>query len=290
MRMFVMVVAQEEFSSGVLKLRFDTYGNNSTLFTFLQDKARAIDLTHEVTEEPHMVFLDRFSSFEWTYADFPLSYDPNINVNNYKDATFELEVTGINNTDLTLQIDGQGIQSVNRGDIHSFVTGSESGSYNALSANQEIKESSVFDAANQFQSEVGGAFKDGQKFRKFINKISSEVDSTSIANYPILGTLQNALRTIASSSPIGNAAIAAIGFFVGGGTKSGISFPSKYYTATRLKGTGTMDTKKDIPSVEIAIPGGTDNDNLPTGVIVGNNYNKPLGVYAIKSTPNIIYK
>ena len=290
LRLFTIVPTTSDFTNGYITLKFDdsNSGLKANFLTYNQSAANALDKDVSSNGVETSIFAENFNGQQWVYADFPMAYDPDITTADYKNATLLFVFTGNTESTISLELNGKGLLSTNQSEVRDFLSGSPEGSFNFMSPSENVGQNSTI---NDFFGTVGGAFENGESFAGFVNNLAdSTISDSLVLQHSFLGPIRNTLSTFADAVPLGNAALSAINFFVGGGFGSQPSFPTRFFTANKLQGGGDIITSVSPATVEIPIPGGSDSNNLPAGVIAPLNYNKPLGVFNLKETPVLEYK
>ncbi len=215
---------------------------------FVKDKDNNIDYDPGKS----LVTVTNVSPDEWSYADFVISYDPT--VTDTEDLCFTIKIYGVKKSDVELG-----------GDI----------TLNQVFGNNRQKHSASISA--------GDVLSAGQKavdYYKSVQEFAASSEASKGEWYS--GILNAAGAAITASGPWGPvvgalAGIASSGIF---GGKSSRPVPMNFKGTITL--TGTITENNLIYSFLLSVPGteisNSDSSNL-------SFYNKPLGIFSIKSKP-----
>lgn len=306
LRFFIFVPPRgESFTKFAIELSFGSTTKTTSL-ALLGPRALGLDAVQEAKKRRGYVVKQKedIGDLKWVFADFPISYDPDIKTRG-PDPTFSFFIRGIRISTIEADITG----SINQilPELGTYGLPANEG----LSREGDISFGNAVTAAKQaystyenwesMRSKVNKTAEDGvlraymgvtnidsltpeQRTEKFMER-----DARILNGYKpgvkesywgdLLGVGKS---TVAELVPFAGAVIGLFDFFVSGGRTVEKERPAPMSFQANLKFKGTIDLETSIANITFPVPGGNHSHIDPLQPLF---LDQPLGVFALRNTP-----
>jgi hypothetical protein len=239
----------------------------------------------QVGSQDELISINESNGFGWQVGEFSLIFDPYITGSWYTNASINLVVYGIKNSDFNATINGIAANNVAKN--FSFTTtnnsATSSGGFDFTAKGEKItklgeKIENARKNINEGAKKVGNALNGSP-----VNSIKGDLllAAVELENFTDeSGGLGKILSGVSGTFKAAGGALSLIGT-VTGFFSSSESKPAVTYSSYNLALAGTISGKTTIASATFSIPGAIQSVNNTSNTY----YNCPVGFFNIKSTP-----
>ncbi len=235
---------------------------------------------YAVDNDMILVVIPAVGTKSWACADFPVTFDPNVTAEMYRNSHLQFKFLGCNN--FNINIEGtQTPQDLATTKGQFTVTGKSgdfSSTLNKLSLlNTRLKKD--LKTASEISSKVKEVLgKIPEDSKPFLLKFKKE---TSAFN----NDFSTVIKGVSSVQPAIGAVLGILSTFAGSDPNSSTQ-TSPTATAYDIKLSGTMDINQVLNGCDLKVPGALKQINQPNPPIT--YYDCPLGLINLKTTPTVL--
>ena len=269
--MFVFLKLSEGYNKGAIQLNGDPAYERTVTLTFLENISWGRNDFNKVVDR-NSSSTTPANNNRWSYADFPITYDPTIS--NKSNSRLQFKIWGLENFNITLN----GLGNINQ------VFGEEQPA--------NISNAGVFQPGGKFDAagkHVAGVQDTWLKWQNTIKNIGSKIDSNTTSKS--LKSLREWVKNVSNTWTVSNlgligAGVGIVDFLITGGRLTNKEQPSPMNFALNFSLTGTMNTQEDLGSITLPLPGAVHTVNYSTNLL----YNLPLGTLNLQQTPTLQHR
>ena len=294
MRVFILVLANQNFSTGSIILDFGNNVNkNTATLEHLYSRAYATDKIDAKQNKHASVLTNRVANGNWVWGDYPTAFDPTIVATSDPDCPrLHFQVIGTTETSIHLNGAATGIGGTYK-DARNFLSGGSNGL--GIVATSEAMPTTVGATMdfNTLKSKVFGTSNDWNSWKTALNDLYKNLDVHTGSDFLSVASNNLALAIggikdswIVSNFPLIGAAVGLVDFLFGGGVTTSAKTGPTYF-AFNLNLEGSAVTNYVIQTgATIPVAAAKSNPEVPSlGSSVPLLYNNPVGIFNLTKTP-----